>query len=157
MYQGMWKKGQDIKEKESHFIFYFGRNISRIMDLDTEGLFTKDARYRNKFVGKLCESSLKLKMYLDKYKIDFIKSCSRENMIRIVFTKLVTIIWDGVQNMALNHTSKLLLTMINIYSAVYFLFYTRENINGSHGYKVFNSLSYTLLFWNLCSMIITEP
>ena len=48
------------------------------------------------------------------------------------------------------YSAKLLLVVINIYSCFYFLFYTDRP-------DYLCILHFTLLYWNLCSMVVVDP
>ena len=87
---------------------------------------------------------------LEVIRLNHIISMNKAKQFKVKLYKLYQWIKNAVFYFFSMYLAKMLLVIINIYSCFFFLFYTQKP-------EYFCVLHFTLLYWNLCSMVVTDP
>lgn len=149
LYQSQWRKNEDIK-RDSLFAGWFTRKVIRMYSLTDEALFTETAKFKPKFIKEFCRSSKIMFGILEVIRQNHIIGMNRAKRFKVKIYKLYQWIKNAVLYFFSMYLAKILLVIINIYSCFYFLFYTQKP-------EYLCVLHFTLLYWNLCSMVVTDP
>ena len=148
-YKSIWQKGDDISE-DSYTANYFSRQLLRVMNINEEQAFNRAARFKYRYMRKLYDSSVHISSKMEKIRDSYISKLPKRKRIMVLFFMFTK--WlKGLVLLALKREIlSLFLLFINFFCCFFFLFYTQRPEFGSW-------LVYSLLYWNLCSMIITDP
>lgn len=149
LYQSQWKEGQDIPSS-SLFAKFFTRKLVRIFPIEDSKLFNGFAKFKPQFLRMFYQESRVMEGILEVIRKNHIYQMSSHKRLKVRLHRFYRWIKNAVIYFISVYFVKILLLMINFYSCMYFLFYTEET-----QYLCF--LNFTLLYWNLCSMVVKDP
>jgi hypothetical protein len=149
LYQSQWRRNEDVK-RDSLFATWFTRKLLRMYSLTDERLFTETAKFKPRFIKTLCKNSKIIFNILEVIRNNHIVSMNKTKRFKVKIYNLYQWIKNGVFYFFSMYMAKIVLVIINIYSCFFFLFYTQKP-------EYMCWLHFTLLYWNLCSMVVTDP
>lgn len=86
----------------------------------------------------------------DVIKMNHMAGMNKMQRFRVKVQKVYEWLKTGILYFLSRYLARIFLIIINIYSCYQFLFYTQEP-------EYVCTLHFTLLYWNLCSMVVSDP
>lgn len=148
------KEDQNTEEKisTSYMRNYFMINIKNLLFLDDDHFNDTGKGFKSKFLKKFWEESICFREVLERMKKNRILRMNSKQKFRMKLTRYRRWFVNATIRIISFNFMSLLINCINLLSCLRFLFY-----QAGQPKQYINFLHYSLLLWNICSMVIQDP